>query len=101
MSATTKFKPCLKQATEEPPARGGFPLCPVLTGSYPQNGRSKKRQEKPMNVPHFQSGLIASTVFTEFPVTLLVNVILSASEAATQPRKLSGRGQAFNLKIVF
>ena len=32
-----------------------------------------------MNNPHFQSGLMASTVFTEFPVTLLVNVILSPS----------------------
>ena len=39
-----------------------------------------------MNVPHFQSALIASTVFTEFPVTLLLNVILS---------------EAKNLKIVF
>jgi hypothetical protein len=29
-----------------------------------------------MNGPHFQTGLIASTVFTEFPVILLVNVIL-------------------------
>ena len=52
-----------------------------------------------MNVPHFQPGLIASTVFTEFAVTLLVNVILS--EAKLQRSGRSPRGQAFNLKIVF
>jgi hypothetical protein len=33
-----------------------------------------------MNVLHFQSGLIASAVFTEFPVILLVDVILSEGE---------------------
>ena len=33
-----------------------------------------------MNGPHLQSGLIASIVFPEFPVTVLVNVILSEAQ---------------------
>ena len=52
-----------------------------------------------MNKPHFQSSFMVSTVFTEFAVTLLVNVILS--EAKLQRSGRSPRGQAFNLKIVF
>ena len=58
-----------------------------------------------MNDPHFQSGLIASTVFTEFPVTLLVNVILSPSSFAQRLRLASSvarrQESRENLKIVF